>query len=1403
MRRKFTTVIAGLIPAAFVCVGLLLSFSSYAETISYQDSWGDAGFNLVSLDASGVEVVFSITEMAFEDIVIDGRVMQMVHLPGIILPNNPGAPNLPGDGKYIAIPQGASVSVSVIDSRTQVLRDIDMLPAAPIPLDTDDSPPVYERDENIYSRNAYYPESPVAVSEPMQVRGVDAVILGVTPFQYNPVTKELVIYRDLRVQVRFQGGNGHFGDDRLRSRFWEPVLQGNILNYSSLPQVNLNRIPDPNSEEDNVEYVIIVPDDPVFIAWADTIKQWRKQQGIITGITTLTEIGGNNATLIENYVNNAYNTWTIPPAAVLLLSDYQNSGDVYGITSPRWNNYCVSDNIYADINSDDLPDIHFARITAQSESHLSLLINKFLNYERTPPTSVNFYDQPLIAGGWQTERWFIICCEIVYGFWANQLGKHPVRQYAIYSGSPGSQWSTNQNTYMLVNYFGPTGLGYIPATPAHLTNWNGNAAGINAAINSGAFMVLHRDHGSETGWGEPAYDISNLSGLNNTDLTFVLSINCLTGKYDRTAGPCFAEAFHRHQYGALGIIAASEISYSFVNDTYIFGLFDSMYPLFDPGYPAPELMGANDMRPCMANSYGKHYLAASSWPYNPQHKTHTNNLFHHHGDAFITVNSEVPQNLTVQHNPVLFSGVTDFVVTANEGALIGLSVNNEIIGVAMGTGSPVSIPIAPQIPGQNMLVTATKANYYRYSQPVQIVPPSGPYVIYNSLDINDASGNRNGQLDYGENVLLSITVENVGIATANNVNAVIRTEDTYTTIIDSAAFYGNVQPGSTAVVTDGFQIEVAQTVPDMHNINFMLVATDGDSIWETPFAIPAHAPLVEFESLVINDPGGNNNNALDPGETADFVITIGNNGSCDVANVQVVISTLEPGITIPTNTANVAALAAGAQATVTYNGIQAAGTMPNGTSVDFNMAITGSGGYVNTDIFNITVGDERYMPVGPDNYGYLAYDSYDGYLGPTYSWIEIAPQAGGSGSVHTLGDDQTIQVNLPFTFNYYGQPHTQVSICSNGWVALGVQTSNAYSNTSIPSSGAPNNFVAPFWDDLYPPSGGQICSYHDQANRAFIVEFYQIQHLSAGGPETFEVLFYDPTYYPTVTGDGEFVAQYHTQSATTSATVGIENAQGTDGLQYLYNGSYHTNAMPLEPGFAIKYTTGSLAGPLFVNLFPTNPPIMIFRGGGTFEFDAEIRNITANPETFDAWINVLLPNGNWYGPLILRTGLSINAGATITRHLTQTVPGFAPSGWYDYWGHVGTFPNTVVSEDSFTFLKLGDDGAGSGYYDSWQLSGWDEGDAGIPLPTEYSMSQNYPNPFNPVTAIDFALPENAKVTITIYNVAGQRVEELYNGMMEAGYHSVFWNAAVLSSGVYFYELKAGDFHQIKKCVLMK
>jgi flagellar hook assembly protein FlgD len=89
------------------------------------------------------------------------------------------------------------------------------------------------------------------------------------------------------------------------------------------------------------------------------------------------------------------------------------------------------------------------------------------------------------------------------------------------------------------------------------------------------------------------------------------------------------------------------------------------------------------------------------------------------------------------------------------------------------------------------------------------------------------------------------------------------------------------------------------------------------------------------------------------------------------------------------------------------------------------------------------------------------------------------------------------------------------------------------------------------------------------------------------------------------------------------------------------------------------------------------------------------------------------------------------------------------------------------------------------------------------VPTEYELLQNYPNPFNPETTIGFALPKQSDVIISIYDNNGRHVTDLIRKNKSAGYHTVNWNAANMPSGLYFYQIKADNFTQIKKCILVK
>ncbi len=1343
MEKNFTYLKNSFLRVLPFIIVLFLPLQVKSQTVTYTDNWYKAGLSLASATSTSVEITYSTKEFQLNDIDINGASMKKIVLPGVFLPNNEGAPDLPGMSRYIAVPQGADVTFQITASRIEHLSNIDVAPAPHIPLDTDTGPLKYRKNENIYSGNSFYPESPVIISSHKKIRGVDARIVGITPFQYNPVTKELIVYRDLKVNITFVGGNGQFGETRLRNRWWDPMLKSTFLNSESLPDISYNYKSD--SRTADFEYLIITPDNPSYLAWADTIKNWRTLQGIRTGVVTLTEIGGNNASLIENYINNAYNTWDIPPVAVLFLGDYgTGSATGYQMIVPSYTDVYggtyISDNLYADVDGDDLPDVVAARLLANDDSQMEILVHKFINYETQPPTNPNFYSDPVIAGGWQSDRWFILCAEICHGFMEYGLSKTSPREYA--DGSPGmSSWSSNPNTNQIVNYFGPNGLGYIPSTPAFLNDWGGNATRINNDINSGASFILHRDHGEETGWASPSYHVSDLSGLNNTDLTFFFSINCLTGKFNYS-GECFSEALTRHPKRALGVIGATEVSYSFVNDVYIWGMWDDMWPNFDPGY---GVSGPDKILPGFANVYGKYYLEASSWPYNPEAKNTVIYLFHLFGDAFTTIYTEMPQNLTVTHNPVIVTGLPTFNVNADANSLISLTLNGEILGVAEGTGSPVPVPIPVITPGNVVTLTVTKQNYYRYTAQIQVVPAEGPYVVVDSCIVNDASGNNNGMIDYGESPQLSLRAYNVGVADANNVTINISSPDQYVAITDSTEFYNLVPAGGTVTINNGYALDVDPTVPDMHNIPFSVIATDGANNWQSNFSLRAHSPVFELGEYFVSDPGGNNNGALDPGETADVLIEIKNTGSSGAVSVFGGLTSTDPNVVINTASQSYGNIAPGESVVKSFS-VTADLNTPAGHRAYFGFNITADPGLAASDSLSLVIGQVPVLVLCLD------------------------PNHNSSPSMMTCFDAHNV------TYDYATSFPADLSLYRSIFVCLGIYSSNHQ------LSSTEGQMLADFLNDggmLY-MEGGDTWYYDPQTP---VHPMFNITGISDGSGDLGTVHGVAGTFTEgmsfSYTGDNSWIDHI---TNTPPAYMIFNNVSPAYGCAVAYDaGSYKTIGASFEFGGLADGTAPSTKDELMnkiIDFFGLNPvPVELT----SFKADVDQNGITLNWETATETNNM---------------GFDIERSADNNKfEKIGTVKGQGTTTKAQQYSYKDAGITSGKGKVYYRLKQIDFDGA-SKYTEAIEV------EYSI-IPVEFSLAQNYPNPFNPSTTIKFGVPKEVKVLLKVYDVLGEEVATIVNQKLEPGYYQYEWNGTQFASGVYFYRIEAGSYVKIKKMMLIK
>jgi hypothetical protein len=190
---------------------------------------------------------------------------------------------------------------------------------------------------------------------------------------------------------------------------------------------------------------------------------------------------------------------------------------------------------------------------------------------------------------------------------------------------------------------------------------------------------------------------------------------------------------------------------------------------------------------------------------------------------------------------------------------------------------------------------------------------------------------------------------------------------------------------------------------------------------------------------------------------------------------------------------------------------------------------------------------------GPDNFGYVWRDS-DDPDGPAFSWAEISALgtevAWASGNAD---DGYTNLIPMGMTFNFYGINYEGVVISSNGWVSFSEASDAFTENQPLPMFDELNNVLAIDWDDLDGGTVGHCYYYHDMAANAFIVSWTNWSHYpSPNNLHNFQVIL-DGT-------SGTVLYQYSTGSYQSDISIGIENEDGSDGLQVAYNQVYlHNN----------------------------------------------------------------------------------------------------------------------------------------------------------------------------------------------------------------------------------------------------
>lgn len=258
------------------------------------------------------------------------------------------------------------------------------------------------------------------------------------------------------------------------------------------------------------------------------------------------------------------------------------------------------------------------------------------------------------------------------------------------------------------------------------------------------------------------------------------------------------------------------------------------------------------------------------------------------------------------------------------------------------------------------------------------------------------------------------------------------------------------------------------------------------------------------------------------------------------------------------------------------------------------------------------------LALASDQFGYQADDTV------AYSWL----QADSTFSVTLQTDDRDNETSLPislgFNFPFYENAYPQVYASTNGLIAFSLPGARSFVNSSIPLEVYPNNFVTPFWDDLALGGGGIYTGTGvTGGQRYFLIEWREV--VFAGSPGdilTFEVILYE---------NGNILFQYQTlNGALDGATVGIENADGSDGLLYAYNSA------ALAQGDAILITRPTGGRVKVSPVFQSD-----FIRAGEAGFDFQVTNIgDAGADTYDLF-QVEVSQPGWQVEVSLLAGLPL------------------------------------------------------------------------------------------------------------------------------------------------------------------
>ncbi|MGM0612910.1 MAG: C25 family cysteine peptidase [Bacteroidota bacterium] len=819
---------------------------------------------------------------------------------------------------------GQNPDVQIIDKKVKTFQDVDILPSKGNLYRNQDPDDVPYKKGEVYNSDKAFPSEIIKFGKDYQFRDFKGVPLQITPMQYNPVSKEFQLFTEITLKITF--ADDPINPHKSVSREFSTLYDKQFINYNSSRYQPL---------EEKGEMLVFAHQD--FVQDIKPFVEWKNTIGIPTQLIRIDTVGSGSAQDIKNYISNYYQNHNL--TFVLLVGD-ADYVPTHNLSAGH------SDNAYGYLEGNDsYPEVLIGRFSAEDSQHVNTMVDRNIAYETGLQNSSGWLNTSLGLSSDQGPGD------------NNEMDYDHIRNL---------QTDLQSYTYIDLQemFDGSQGGDDDPGDPT--------ASMVAQAVNDGLGNILYTGHGSTTSWVSSGFSNSDIDQLTNNEMwPFIWSVACING--DFVGNTSFAESWTRatnngEPTGAIATLM-STINQSWNPPMHAQ---DEMVDILVESYSKniKRTFSGLSMNGCMKmnDAYGSEGAEM----------TDTWTVF---GDPSFMVRTDTARTIQVSSISALFIGDTSLTVnTPVNDARVALSVDNELLDVQYVDNGSATLAFPAFSNPDTMDLAVVAYNHDIYMDEVPVMPANGPYITFMSSSVDDSMGNNDQGADQGENIMLDVKLENIGLDNAQGVSANLTSADTNIAITDDSASWGSIPSKDTSMNNGAYELAVKQGVENGYEADMKLEIVDSDgNQWTEGFKLQIEAPEPMASSFkVVDDTTGNGDGRLNAGEEASIVLDVDNAGLdeldyawCTLLSSSVYVDVKKPYESIQN-------LAEGQKKELVFL-VEVDTGMPDGTTVRFDLDLA-AGNYSSVTSFYEVIGNID------EDFETKDFDQFSWDPGTNYGW---------------------------------------------------------------------------------------------------------------------------------------------------------------------------------------------------------------------------------------------------------------------------------------------------------------------------------------------------------------------------------------------------------------------------------